>query len=60
MPVLDDEGVVVGVVSDYDLLSLEGIADKAQEGTGMFPELSMEWNTFRTVQRLITKNAGKT
>lgn len=28
MPVLDDDGCVVGVVSDYDLLSLEGIADK--------------------------------
>lgn len=60
MPVLDDDGKVVGVVSDYDLLSLEGIADKAQEGTDMFPELSMEWNTFRAVQRLISKNAGKT
>ena len=51
---------VVGVVSDYDLLSLEGIAEKATSGTDMFPELSMEWNTFRTVQRLISKNAGKT
>ena len=28
MPVLDDDGVVVGVVSDYDLLSLEGIAEQ--------------------------------
>ncbi len=27
MPVLDDDGTVVGVVSDYDLLSLEGIAE---------------------------------
>lgn len=60
MPVLDDDGVVVGVVSDYDLLSLEGIAEQAQEGTGIFPELSMEWNTFRAVQRLISKNSGKT
>jgi CBS domain-containing protein len=60
MPVLDDDGVVVGVVSDYDLLSLEGIAEQAREGTGIFPELSMEWNTFRAVQRLISKNSGKT
>lgn len=60
MPVLDDDGKVVGVVSDYDLLSLEGIAEKAQLGTHMFPELDMEWNTFRSVQRLISKNAGKT
>jgi CBS domain-containing protein len=28
MPVLDDDGRVVGVVSDYDLLSLEGIAEQ--------------------------------
>ena len=28
MPVLDDNGCVVGVVSDYDLLSLEGIAEQ--------------------------------
>lgn len=60
LPVLDEDGSVVGVVSDYDLLSLEGITEVAQESTGMFPELSMEWNTFRAVQRLITKNAGKT
>lgn len=30
MPVLDDDGCVVGVVSDYDLLSLEGIAEQVQ------------------------------
>lgn len=29
LPVLDDDGTVVGVVSDYDLLSLEGIAESA-------------------------------
>lgn len=29
LPVLDDAGAVVGVVSDYDLLSLEGIAESA-------------------------------
>mmetsp|Transcript_17158 Transcript_17158/g.51336 ORF Transcript_17158/g.51336 Transcript_17158/m.51336 type:complete len:237 (-) Transcript_17158:1211-1921(-) len=60
MPVLDDDGTVVGVVSDYDLLSLEGIAEPALMGTGIFPELSMEWSTFRDVQRLMSKNAGKT
>ena len=33
MPVLDDDGTVVGVVSDYDLLSLEGIAEPALVGS---------------------------
>lgn len=62
LPVLDEDGCVVGVVSDYDLLSLEGIAESAAPnmGSSIFPELSMEWNTFRQVQRLISKNAGKT
>lgn len=62
LPVLDDDGTVVGVVSDYDLLSLEGIAESAAPtvGNNIFPELSMEWNAFRQVQRLISKNAGKT
>lgn len=60
MPVLDDDGTVVGVVSDYDLLSLEGIAEPSLLGTGIFPELSMEWSTFKDVQRLMSKNSGKT
>lgn len=31
-----------------------------QLGTGIFPELSMEWSTFKDVQRLMSKNSGKT
>ena len=27
LPVVDSEGRVVGVVSDYDMLALEGVAD---------------------------------
>jgi CBS domain len=41
MPVLDDDGCVVGVVSDYDLLSLEGIAEQVSLRYSLrFPPLS--------------------
>lgn len=58
LPVIDDDDVVVGVVSDYDLLSLDDIIGK-EEDTGFFPDVNTEWNTFAEVQRRIMKNAGK-
>lgn len=58
LPVVDEEGVVVGVVSDFDLLALEGL--KAQDKTGaLFPETTTEWSSFFEVQKLLIKNAGK-
>ena len=53
-------GTVVGVVSDFDLLALEGIGQKEKD-EGLFPEAdsSQSWDTFFEVQQLIQKNAGK-
>lgn len=59
LPVIDTTGKVVGVVSDFDLLALEGISQK-DRSAGLFPEATADWDTFFEVQRLITKNAGKT
>ncbi|KAK9807863.1 hypothetical protein WJX72_011576 [[Myrmecia] bisecta] len=58
LPVVDRDNRVIGVVSDYDLLSLDGISGKMQK-TGMFPDTSMEWKAFHEVQKLVVKNAGK-
>ena len=58
LPVVDAFGKVVGVVSDFDLLALEGISQK-DRSAGLFPEASADWDTFFEVQKLITKNAGK-
>lgn len=57
LPVVDTDNVVVGVVSDFDLLALEGVttADKAK---GFFPEAGTDWNSFYEVQKLVAKNAG--
>ncbi|KAK9863034.1 hypothetical protein WJX84_006961 [Apatococcus fuscideae] len=58
LPVVDEDGTVVGVVSDYDLLSLDQISGKMQQ-TGMFPDTNTEWQAFKEVQKLVVKNAGR-
>ncbi|KAK9827521.1 hypothetical protein WJX74_007797 [Apatococcus lobatus] len=58
LPVVDDNGAVVGVVSDYDLLSLDQISGKMQQ-TGMFPDTNTNWQAFKEVQKLVVKNAGR-
>ncbi|CAD7696422.1 unnamed protein product [Ostreobium quekettii] len=55
MPVVDADNVVVGVVSDYDLLAL----DLPSENQGMFPSLDMSWQTFREIQTLLSKIEGQ-
>jgi CBS domain len=45
MPVLDDDGRVVGVVSDYDLLSLEGIAEQVNIRTTSYNfQILLRWS----------------
>lgn len=55
MPVVDADNVVVGVVSDYDLLA----PDMSSENTGMFPALDVSWQTFREIQTLTDKMDGQ-
>lgn len=56
MPVVDSDGKVVGVVSDFDLLALD-LAPKPSHG--MFPSLDESWETFRDVQNLMSKMEGR-
>ncbi|KAK9918235.1 hypothetical protein WJX75_002436 [Coccomyxa subellipsoidea] len=58
LPVLDDSNRVVGVVSDYDLLSLDAVSGKMQEA-GFFPKADTNWDSFHEVQKLVLKNAGR-
>ena len=58
LPVVDEDGKVVGVVSDYDMLTLDNVSGR-MESTGIFPTASMDWEAFHEVQRLILKNTGK-
>ena len=58
LPVCDGEGKVVGVVSDFDLLALEGIVQK-EKSEGLFPTAGSNWDSFFEVQKLIQKNEGK-
>eukprot|EP00891_Asterochloris_glomerata_P008350 jgi/Astpho2/8350/fgenesh1_pm.00122_%23_20_t len=58
MPVVDEAGKVVGVVSDYDMLTLDNISGRMEQ-TGIFPTASMDWEAFHEVQKLILKNVGK-
>lgn len=59
LPVVDNiTGVVVGVVSDFDFLALDGIS-VAEKAKGLFPEAGTDWNSFFEVQKLLEKNAGQ-
>lgn len=56
LPVVDGEGKVVGVVSDYDLLAMDMSELYSQ---GMFPSLDQSWQAFRKVKLLMAKVEGK-
>ena len=58
LPVVDEDGKVVGVVSDYDMLTLDNVSGP-MEAAGIFPTASMDWEAFHEVQKLILKNTGK-
>lgn len=59
LPVVDPvTNTVVGIVSDFDLLVLEGVSDDEKQG-GLFPQAGDDWNSFFTVQKYVEKNKGK-
>jgi len=58
-PVIDDNWVLVGLVSDYDLLALDSISGSGQTDTCMFPEDDSTWKTFNEVQKLLSKTNGQ-
>ncbi|CAM6072890.1 unnamed protein product [Sphagnum tenellum] len=62
LPVVDDMGRLVGVVSDYDLLALDSISgNRSRETeTGLFPEAGRTWKAFKEIQKLLLKTHGKT
>ncbi|KAJ4714832.1 CBS domain-containing protein CBSX1, chloroplastic [Melia azedarach] len=51
--------VVVGLVSDYDLLALDSISGGGRAENSMFPEVDSTWKTFNEVQKLLSKTNGK-
>lgn len=60
MPVVDDAGKLIGVVSDYDLLALDSISGPPAQETGLFPSTKSTWKAFKEIQKLLNKTHGKT
>ncbi|KAL5753016.1 hypothetical protein ACOSP7_023191 [Xanthoceras sorbifolium] len=58
-PVIDDDWKLVGLVSDYDLLTLDSISGSGLADNSMFPEVDSTWKTFNEVQKLLSKTNGK-
>eukprot|EP00775_Hariotina_reticulata_P005070 gene5070-5311_t len=58
LPVVNDQGLIVGVVSDYDLLALDqlGLVKNDKE---LFPQADQTWQAFKEVKRLLAKSSGK-
>ncbi|MCO5605972.1 hypothetical protein L7F22_060158 [Adiantum nelumboides] len=60
LPVVDDAGKLIGVVSDFDLLALDAISGKRPSDSSLFPEAGRPWKAFKELQKLISKTRGKT
>ena len=58
LPVVTEDNIVVGVISDFDLLALEGISAQ-EKAKGFFPDADESWNSFFEIQKLVAKNSGK-
>ncbi|KMZ68565.1 CBS domain-containing protein CBSX2, chloroplastic [Zostera marina] len=58
-PVIDDNGKLVGVVSDYDMLALDTISGNELDETCLFPDVESSWKAFNEFQNLQTKHHGK-
>uniref|UniRef100_A0A7S0RWE5 CBS domain-containing protein n=1 Tax=Chlamydomonas leiostraca TaxID=1034604 RepID=A0A7S0RWE5_9CHLO len=57
LPVVDVNNVVVGVVSDFDLLALDTVG-KTNDGP-LFPPASETWQAFKAVRSALAKGTGK-
>lgn len=61
MPVVGKEGDVVGVLSDYDLLALEGWRRGAVvDNADVFPDSDTSWEAFKRLQEAARKANSKT
>ncbi|KAH7366053.1 hypothetical protein KP509_18G061000 [Ceratopteris richardii] len=60
LPVVDDDGKLIGVVSDFDLLALDSISGERPSSSSLFPEPGSTWKAFKEIQKLISKTHGKT
>eukprot|EP00879_Flechtneria_rotunda_P002756 GHRR01002965.1.p1 GENE.GHRR01002965.1~~GHRR01002965.1.p1 ORF type:complete len:214 (+),score=51.62 GHRR01002965.1:279-920(+) len=58
LPVIDNSGKVVGVVSDYDLLALDNLG-RVQNDKQLFPQADETWQAFKEVKKLLAKSSGK-
>lgn len=66
MPVVErDSGKLVGILSDFDLISLEDIIKpavgvKSKDVQNIFPATGESWMAFKAVKRLVDNQLGKT
>ncbi|KAJ9531968.1 hypothetical protein QJQ45_003673 [Haematococcus lacustris] len=57
LPVVNQEGQVVGVVSDFDLLAL--FSQGRTNAGPLFPKTEDTWQAFREVKTILAKGTGK-
>eukprot|EP00250_Pteridium_aquilinum_P001222 c11429_g1_i1 orf=475-1002(-) len=60
LPVVDETGKLIGVVSDFDLLALDTISGDRTSDSSLFPEAGSTWKAFKEIQNLMSKTHGKT
>lgn len=60
LPVIDEAGKLIGVVSDFDLLALDTISGNRPSDSSLFPKAGNTWKAFKEIQKLISKTHGRT
>ncbi|KAK6946087.1 CBS domain [Dillenia turbinata] len=58
-PVIDEDGNLVGLVSDYDLLALDSVSGGGLVDADFFPDVDSSWNRFKEIRKLLPKTNGK-
>eukprot|EP00471_Norrisiella_sphaerica_P013425 CAMPEP_0184495552 /NCGR_PEP_ID=MMETSP0113_2-20130426/31679_1 /TAXON_ID=91329 /ORGANISM="Norrisiella sphaerica, Strain BC52" /LENGTH=249 /DNA_ID=CAMNT_0026881795 /DNA_START=39 /DNA_END=788 /DNA_ORIENTATION=+ len=63
LPVVDDKGKFVGMVSDIDIMTsqlMPGTKGRIDDFNSIFPSNDVEWSTFRYLKKQLKKISGQT
>jgi len=63
LPVVDDVGQFVGIISDLDVMTsdlMPGSKSRIDDMDSLFPSPDIEWSTFRSLKKQLKKIKGRT
>jgi len=63
LPVVNDEGIFVGMVSDLDIMTsdlMPGVKGRIDDLDSIFPKIDFDWNAFKSLKKQLRKLSGRT